>query len=222
MYYVVCFAACRFPCGSAILRMAQQYLDATVNRAAGERWRRRWAFIMRLRQSDAHSALIASALVASGLKLARVTEKESAHELADRLLDEVVGDAHWSLPEILRVNAELQLWRGGPGCREAAEATLMRSLELARQQSALSWELRSAMSLARLRRVATASRTRGRFPRFRLRTFLRRIRDRGFGRSAATARRIFLTHAVRALTGNHERSRDYDGSPCECSRESRR
>jgi len=36
------------------------------------------------------------------------------------------------------------------GAAEAAEATLLRSIECARQQSALSWELRSATSLARL------------------------------------------------------------------------
>ena len=151
MYYVVCFAGLPLSLWIGDLAQAQQFLNATVNRAAGERWRQRWAFIMRLRQSDAHSALIASALEPRvDSKLARVMEEESAHELADRLLDEVVGDAHWSLPEILRVNAELQLWRGGPGCREAAEAKLMRSLELARQQSVLSWELRSATSLGRL------------------------------------------------------------------------
>ena len=64
--------------------------------------------------------------------------------------DEDVGDALWSLPEILRVNAELLLWHGGPDAMPAAEAQLLRSLDLARRQSTLSWELRSATSLARL------------------------------------------------------------------------
>jgi predicted ATPase len=37
------------------------------------------------------------------------------------------------------------------GAVSAAERKLLRSLELARQQSALSWELRAALSLTRLR-----------------------------------------------------------------------
>jgi predicted ATPase len=43
------------------------------------------------------------------------------------------------------------LWRGEPGAVASAEVKLQRSLELARQQGALSWELRTAVSLARLR-----------------------------------------------------------------------
>jgi hypothetical protein len=64
--------------------------------------------------------------------------------------EEDVGDALWSLPEILRVNAELLLWHGGRDAAPAAESCLLRSLEVARQQATLSWELRSATSLARL------------------------------------------------------------------------
>jgi predicted ATPase len=60
-------------------------------------------------------------------------------------------DAPWSLAEVLRVDAELLLWRGEPGAVSAAETKLQRSLELARQQAALSWELRTALSFARLR-----------------------------------------------------------------------
>jgi len=60
-------------------------------------------------------------------------------------------DAPWSLAEVLRVDAELLLWRGEPGAVSAAETKLQRSLDLARQQAALSWELRTALSFARLR-----------------------------------------------------------------------
>jgi predicted ATPase/DNA-binding winged helix-turn-helix (wHTH) protein len=65
--------------------------------------------------------------------------------------DDIPCDAPWSLAEVLRVDAELLLWRGEPGAVSAAETKLQRSLELARQQAALSWELRTALSLARLR-----------------------------------------------------------------------
>jgi predicted ATPase len=54
------------------------------------------------------------------------------------------------MAEKLRIDAELLLWHDAPGAVAAAEAKLLRALEIAREQSALSWELRAAMSLARL------------------------------------------------------------------------
>ncbi len=48
------------------------------------------------------------------------------------------------------MNAELLLWHGGVEAASAAEAQLLRSLDLARRQSVLSWELRTATGLARL------------------------------------------------------------------------
>ena len=68
------------------------------------------------------------------------------------LPEDDVGEALWSLPEVLRVNAELVLWHGGPDAFAAAETRLRRALKVAQAQSALSWELRAATSLARLLR----------------------------------------------------------------------
>jgi len=53
-------------------------------------------------------------------------------------------------PEILRAEGANLLRRRGQQMAEKAEALFKRSLDLARQQGALSWELRSATSLARL------------------------------------------------------------------------
>jgi predicted ATPase len=53
--------------------------------------------------------------------------------------------------ELLRVRGELLLQEAGEGPVPAAEDCFQRALELARQQGALSWELGSALSLARLR-----------------------------------------------------------------------
>ena len=58
----------------------------------------------------------------------------------------------WCMPELLRIRGEFPLRTGTPGATEAAEAEFRRSLELAHRQEALSWELRSATSLARLLR----------------------------------------------------------------------
>jgi len=44
----------------------------------------------------------------------------------------------------------LVLLQGAPGCRPVAEDHFLQAIEWARHQRALSWELRAAMSLARL------------------------------------------------------------------------
>jgi predicted ATPase/DNA-binding winged helix-turn-helix (wHTH) protein len=59
------------------------------------------------------------------------------------------GSAGWCTPELLRISGKLLL-RPGKEDRARAEALLLRSLDVARQQGALSWELRSATSLAEL------------------------------------------------------------------------
>ncbi len=59
------------------------------------------------------------------------------------------GHVGWCAPEVLRADAENGL-RAAPGNEAAAEARFMRSLAIARSQNALSWELRTATSLARL------------------------------------------------------------------------
>jgi predicted ATPase len=64
----------------------------------------------------------------------------------ERVAGGLVG---WCAPEILRAVAENGL-RDEPHAVAAAEATFMRSLEMARAQKALSWELRTVTSLARL------------------------------------------------------------------------
>jgi predicted ATPase len=53
------------------------------------------------------------------------------------------------IPEMLRVKGLLLASTGGPTDAEA-ERCLMRSLEHAKQQKAIAWELRTTMTLARL------------------------------------------------------------------------
>jgi predicted ATPase len=55
----------------------------------------------------------------------------------------------WCLPELLRIKGEL-LSRRGMQVGDSVQEHYMQSLELARRQGALSWELRTATSLARL------------------------------------------------------------------------
>jgi predicted ATPase/DNA-binding winged helix-turn-helix (wHTH) protein len=57
----------------------------------------------------------------------------------------------WYLPELLRIRGELLLQDARLRTGTAAETCFLESIETARQQGALFWELRSALSLARLR-----------------------------------------------------------------------
>ena len=58
------------------------------------------------------------------------------------------NDERWCMPELLRIKGELL--RVEPSAKRAAEDFFLRSLDWARRQEALSWELRTAMSLAEL------------------------------------------------------------------------
>ena len=57
----------------------------------------------------------------------------------------------WYEPELIRLRAELLLRAGAPDGEASAAADFSRAMELAAQQGARSWQLRAAMSLARLR-----------------------------------------------------------------------
>jgi predicted ATPase len=60
--------------------------------------------------------------------------------------------ARWQFPESLRIRGELLLMQADTGAAAIAEVHFRQALGWARQQGALSWELRAATSLARLLR----------------------------------------------------------------------
>ncbi len=59
-------------------------------------------------------------------------------------------EAGWYLAELLRTKGELHLLERVPSAVATAEACFQQALDVARRQGALAWELRAAMSLARL------------------------------------------------------------------------
>jgi predicted ATPase/DNA-binding winged helix-turn-helix (wHTH) protein len=82
----------------------------------------------------------------------------AAGEVAQGLatVDDALGrcearDERWYVAELLRIKGELLLQETGHRSISAAEQCFGGALELARRQGALFWELRSALSLARLR-----------------------------------------------------------------------
>ena len=60
-------------------------------------------------------------------------------------------EERWCFPELLRVKAQLLLHEGGDANLAAAERGFLQALACARQQGALSWELRAAIGVTRLR-----------------------------------------------------------------------
>ena len=71
------------------------------------------------------------------------------------IIDEALGrsernEERWCVAELLRIKGELILREGAPQAATAAEEHFLHSLDWARRQGALSWELRTSTSLARL------------------------------------------------------------------------
>ena len=102
---------------------------------------------MRENGYELHRGVFSGALVEALAKSGRT-------ELAQSTICETLtwAEGHCrsaDLPELLRINAEI-LIATSPANTTGAEACFMNSLELAREQSALSLELRTAMSIARL------------------------------------------------------------------------
>jgi predicted ATPase len=133
-------------------RMVDLLIAHTVGNQRTEQWVSCFAGVLRLRNGNERESLVAS-FIEPRVDLFPV------HEIADLLsregmpvplLDPEPAEVLWNTPELLRVDAELLLWHNAPGAGTAAEARLLRALEIARNQTALSWELRAVMSLAPL------------------------------------------------------------------------
>ena len=62
------------------------------------------------------------------------------------------ADVAWCAPEVLRVGGDQARRLGTADGRVSADRSFARALEMARRQGALAWELRIALSIARLKR----------------------------------------------------------------------
>jgi predicted ATPase/DNA-binding winged helix-turn-helix (wHTH) protein len=102
-------------------------------------------------RSDRQNILRARAASALAEALAAVGRLDQARSVVDEAMAEIpAGEEPLDLPELLRIKSSILLVRREPDEAEA-EICLMRSLVCAGRQSATSWELRTAMALARFR-----------------------------------------------------------------------
>ena len=96
----------------------------------------------------AHNAGIQATLAET---LGRVGAISKAHATIDQaLLRSEREDERWYMAEFLRIKGELLRYEDTPGTMRQAKEQFRLSLDCARQQDALSWELRTSISLARL------------------------------------------------------------------------
>jgi predicted ATPase/DNA-binding winged helix-turn-helix (wHTH) protein len=165
--YALCMAGCPVALWTGDLLEATRCTKLLREYAASNRlysvWGNCYEHVVQLREGTEKQALLAFYIEAR-------VDVSSISDLAGLAPEKLLGagapadndppDAPWSFPEMLRVDAELGLLAGSPAAEKTAEAKLLRALDLAQSQRLLSFELRSATSLARLwgrtKRVAKA------------------------------------------------------------------
>lgn len=103
------------------------------------------------RYADAFEGVpVQAGLAATGLIQDIVVTLRADQVCPDQVERAHDGTAGWCTAEILRAGAQALLAQEDPAMEKRAEVQLQAALKVAREQHALAWELRSAMSLARL------------------------------------------------------------------------
>jgi predicted ATPase len=126
--------------GELLIRQGEAARGVTLLRSALETMRVDRQYLLRAR---------ATCVLAEGL--AAIGQLDEAAAVVGRAIEEAGDDTETSaFPELLRVRANIILSMPEPDEAEA-EDCLMGALSVARRQSALAWELRTAMTFARLR-----------------------------------------------------------------------
>jgi len=87
------------------------------------------------------------------LALAGLGRLDEAHAAVRKAIESAGGwedGEQWYVPELLRIKGEVLLRQAGDGSAAAAEDCFDQAREMAQEQGSLFWELRVALSLARL------------------------------------------------------------------------
>jgi predicted ATPase/DNA-binding winged helix-turn-helix (wHTH) protein len=158
--YAVCMAGCPVALWTGDVAEAERCTGLLREYAARNGlysvWGKCYERVIRLREGTEKQALLADYIESrvDVSNIAHFAELDLQLDLetvsAGLSTDEDPRDALWNFPEVLRVDAELGLQTGSPDTEKTAEAKLLRSLDLAQSQTLLSFELRTATSLARL------------------------------------------------------------------------
>jgi predicted ATPase/DNA-binding winged helix-turn-helix (wHTH) protein len=159
--YFLVLGACPVAIWNGDLAALRRYVDLLLDEAIGVPltiWRIEGEFYARvLAFLDAPESERSPALVAQLLER-RLTpyQAERLSTFARQLLhpeplaQAMRGVMNWCTAEILRKRGETLLANGGRNGNSEAENLFLRSIDISQRQKALSWELRTATSLARL------------------------------------------------------------------------
>jgi predicted ATPase/DNA-binding winged helix-turn-helix (wHTH) protein len=154
--YALCMAGCPVALWTGDLTEAKRCTDLLREYAARNglysTWGRCFEQVIRLQQGTEQEALAANYIEArvDVSTISRLLDLSVDKLNAGLVSDPWSEDALWSYPEVLRVDAEMLLNRPSTAVDKEAETKFLRSLELSRAQSLLSFELRTAAALARL------------------------------------------------------------------------
>jgi predicted ATPase/DNA-binding winged helix-turn-helix (wHTH) protein len=158
--FSLAFGACPLALWMGDLALSQVRINDLLDdgkRFANARWRRlAEGFDAYLERQGAATLGPFAALDVPLIAPASLLQREVLATVDDRHVDKTLvgrataGLCGWCNPEMLRVSAEQLLRHGEDDAPARAEALLIRSIQEARGQGALSWELRSTTSLARL------------------------------------------------------------------------
>lgn len=159
--YFLVFGACPLAIWTGNLAPLRQYIDLLLDEAFGiphTIWRTEGEFYARLLafldapESERSPAYVAQLL---GERLTPY-QAERLSTFARQLLhpeplaEALRGATNWCTAEILRKRGEILLASDRENGKSEAENLFLRSIDISQRQRALSWELRSANSLARL------------------------------------------------------------------------
>jgi hypothetical protein len=163
VWYTVTFSACPIAFWNgdvaSTTRCIQLLAEKLEELSSGywEAWRRCYQLTTSLGDNDGTpdfqrrvEAILKTAIGALALDTLGTIREELAGSYAVGRAER--GESGWCVAEILRAKGANLLRRRGQVAAAEAEALFRQALDLARQQKALSWELRSATSLARLLR----------------------------------------------------------------------
>jgi predicted ATPase/DNA-binding winged helix-turn-helix (wHTH) protein len=138
------------PYRSVALGLRGQALVGCGNLSGGIPLLRQHVATLRQARHQVLTTVFATALAEA---LLRTGEANQALVVVDEVIAEIETARTFDLPEIYRVKGTI-LASSARFDPTEAERSLLRALEIAREQSALGWELRAAMDLARLWRKA--------------------------------------------------------------------
>ncbi len=102
----------------------------------------------RATQFDLHFTTFLGAFAEILTRAGRVADGVAT--ISDAVTRAELTEERWCFPELLRIQGDITRRLSGPDATQLATDLYMRALDWARRQGALSWELRTAASLARL------------------------------------------------------------------------